>query len=181
MISGRERGLFRTLCFVAFLWAGLLPISIRAQEAPPRNIIFLIGDGMGAGQLTAMKLLLGDIALDAFPVGGMVLTQSQSHFVTESGAAGTALATGERTANRRISTRDDGSPLPRLCAAAQDARKAVGVVVTSSVTHATPAAFLAHSEDRDREFDIAVGIRESDANVLIGGGRRFFLPESDGG
>lgn len=154
---------------------------LAAQTPLPKNLIVLIGDGMGIGQLTAMKMHLGDIALDAFPVGGFVSTQSLSNFVTESGAGGTALSTGERTRSRMISQRPDGTPLRTLLEQGGRVGKATGAVSTSSVTHATPASFLTHCEDRGREFDIAAGIAASGVNVVIGGGRQFFLPAAEGG
>ena len=147
----------------------------------PRNIIFIIGDGFGVGQLTAMKSMLVETALDSFPVGGLVSTHSRSSFVTESGAGGTALSTGERVASRRIAQREDGAPLRTLLEAAKAAGKSAGAVSTSSVTHATPASFLTHASDRDREMEIAVGIARSGVDVVIGGGRRFFLPTDAGG
>ena len=159
------------------------PAAQGSETGPalPKNIILLIGDGFGAGQLTAMKMLIGGIALDAFPVGGMVLTQSASDFVTESASAGTALSTGDRTASRVLSRRPDGTPLFRLLSRAQRAGKATGVIATSSLTHATPAAFLTDAGDRGKEFYIAEGIANSGADVLIGGGRRFFSPDGSGG
>jgi alkaline phosphatase len=152
-----------------------------AQPTVPRNIIVMIGDGMGVGQLTVMKTLLGDIALDDFPVGGLAATQAIDRFVTESAAAGTTLSTGERSTHGRIAQRPDGTPLTTLLEAARARGRATGVVATSSVTHATPAAFLTHAANRNMEFDIAAGIATSGADVIIGGGQRFFLPEGDGG
>ncbi|MDX9757638.1 MAG: alkaline phosphatase [Bacteroidota bacterium] len=151
------------------------------ERGTPKNIIVLIGDGLGVGQLTTMKALLGEISLDAFPVGGLVATQSRNNFVTESGAGGTALSTGERVRNRLISQREDGTPLRTLLEAASAAGKATGTVSTSAVTHATPASFLTHAGDRGREMEIAAGIARSGADAIIGGGRRFFLPSGAGG
>ncbi|MFZ1731793.1 MAG: alkaline phosphatase [Bacteroidota bacterium] len=172
-----------------FLWlliilsfaAAASPSRSNAQSEAPENIIFLIGDGMGAGQLTVMKTVLGGIALDAFPVAGFSMTQSLNDFATESAAGGTALSTGERTNNYMISQRPDGTALPTLLEAARVRGKGVGVVVTSSLTHATPASFLSHVPNRKMEFDIALQIAGSGADVLIGGGRRFFLPQEKGG
>jgi alkaline phosphatase len=159
----------------------LTTLRLSAQQGNPENIIFLIGDGMGTGQVTAMKTLLGDIALDDFPVAGFSLTQSLNGFVTESAAGGTALSTGERTNNYLIAKRPDGTDLLTLLEAARAKGKSVGVIATSSVTHATPASFLSHAAHRNQEFDIAVQIAASGADVIIGGGRRFFLPEGNGG
>ena len=63
----------------------------------------------------------------------------------------------------------------------QPGGKSVGIVVTSSITHATPAAFLAHAVSRKSEYEIAEQIAHSRTDILIGGGRRFFLPERSGG
>jgi alkaline phosphatase len=161
--------------------AAVSPIRSAAQTELPKNIILLIGDGMGTGQLTVMKTLIGDISLDAFPVAGFSMTQSLNDFVTESAAGGTALSTGERSNNYMIAQRPDGTSLPTLLEAAKSKGKGIGVIATSSVTHATPASFLSHVPNRNMEFDIALQIADSKADVIIGGGRRFFLPEGDGG
>lgn len=171
-----------SVAFAAFiLIAAFAPMSLPAQSEIPENIVFLIGDGMGTGQLTAMKTLLGEIALDAFPTAGFSLTQSLNDFVTESAAGGSALSTGERTNNYAIAQRPDGTPLHTLLEAAKQAGKSIGVIATSSLTHATPASFLSHVAHRRQEFDIALQIAAAGADVLIGGGRRFFLPKGSGG
>lgn len=167
--------------FAVILFLPVVRTACPAQDDIPRNIILLIGDGMGIGQLTAMKAMLGGMALDSFPVGGLVMTQSANRFVTESAAAGSALSTGVRCDNGMLAQRPDGTPLRTLIETAAANGKATGVVSTSSVTHATPASFLAHVRDRELEFDIARQIAESGVDVLIGGGRRFFLPRDGGG
>ncbi len=173
----------RSLTFVlaVTLFLPFASATCLAQEESPRNIIVMIGDGMGIGQLTAMKALLGYVALDSFPVGGLVMTQSANKFVTESAAGGSALSTGVRCNNGAVAQRQDGTPLRTLIETARANGKATGVVSTSSITHATPASFLAHARNRELEFDIALQIAESQVDVLIGGGRRFFLPKHGGG
>ncbi len=174
----------KRLVLAAFLITTILlgvGASASAQSAPPRNVILLIGDGMGTGQLTAMKTALGEIALDAFPVGGFSATSSLNDLVTESAAGGTALSTGQRTNNYRLAVGPDGMPLRTLLEAARAQGKATGVIATSSITHATPASFLSHVENRELEFDIAEQIAVSNADVIIGGGRKFFLPNGSGG
>ena len=178
----RQKTLHIAIAAVCLLLSGPRTMAQDGgARGTPKNIIVLIGAGFGVGQLTAMKALLGEIALDAFPVGGLVATQSRSNFTTESGAGGTALSTGARVANRLISQREDGTPLRTLLEAAKTAGKSTGAVSTSSVTHATPASFLTHASDRGREMEIAAGIARSGADAIIGGGRRFFLPSGAGG
>lgn len=169
------------LVLAVILFLPAVRTSCPAQDGIPRNMILLIGDGMGIGQLTAMKAMLGGMALDSFPVGGLVMTQSANRFVTESAAAGSALSTGVRCDNGMLAQSPDGTPLRTLIETALANGKATGVVSTSSVTHATPASFLTHVRDRELEFDIARQIAESRVDVLIGGGRRFFLPKGGGG
>jgi alkaline phosphatase len=147
----------------------------------PRNIIFLIGDGMGVGQLSTLVLGKPDAAMARFPVGGFLATQSLTAFVTGSAAAGTAMSTGYRTGDPRIAMLPDGSSPQTLLEFARDHGKATGIVATSSVTHATPAAFVAHVPARKQEFDIAAQIALSGTDVIIGGGTKWFLPRTAGG
>ncbi len=157
-----------------------LTTPLLAQQLP-RNVIVMIGDGMGVSQLSAHHLSDENSVFGRFPVAGFSMTQSASHFVTESAAGGTALATGYRTRNDVIALSPDGDTLRTLLEFARAQGKAIGVIATSSVTHATPASFLAHSTSRKLEFDIATQIAESGADVIIGGGKKWFLPEGAGG
>lgn len=147
----------------------------------PNNIIIYIGDGMGVAHITAGKIAKGTLNLERFPVTGMMTTHSEDELVTESAAAATALATGHKTYNRSVSVSVDKKPLKTLFEFAEERDKSTGVVVTSSVTHATPAAFFAHAEDRRQHADIAEQILNSDLEVLIGGGWSYFIPESNEG
>jgi alkaline phosphatase len=155
--------------------------NASAQPEQPKNIIFMIGDGMGTGQLSALVLAHPGAAVLDFPVAGFCATQSATNFVTESAAGGTALSTGYRTSNAAVGLRPDGQPAQTLLEFAQDLGKAIGIIATSSVTHATPATFLAHVSSRKLEFDIAEQMAASGADVIIGGGRQWFLPEGKGG
>jgi alkaline phosphatase len=112
---------------------------------------------------------------------GLVNTDSANQLVTESAAAATALATGYKTNNRAISVSVDKEPLKTLFEYAKELGKSIGVVVTKSVTHATPAAFMAHAEDRRQHADIAEQIVNSDIDVLIGGGWAYFVPTTNEG
>ncbi|MGD2187965.1 MAG: alkaline phosphatase, partial [Desulfobacterales bacterium] len=116
-----------------------------------------------------------------FSASGMVTTHSANELISDSAAAATALATGYKTHNRAISVATDNTSLKTLFEYAEELGKSTGVVVTSSVTHATPAAFFAHVADRRQHSDIAEQLLNSGLDVLIGGGWTYFIPESNEG
>ena len=159
----------------------VLLLGCAANSDTPENIIVLIGDGMGVGHITAAKVAAGTLNLERFPVSGLVTTHSGNRLVTESAAATTALATGRKTNNRAVSVLPDGTPLKTLFEYARDLGKSIGVVVTSSVTHATPAAFISHVDNRRKQPLIAEQIVNSGIDVLIGGGWAYFVPASNEG
>lgn len=155
--------------------------GLRDDGTHPRNIVLLIGDGMGTAHLSLLRLMDQARIFDAFPVAGFSQTESADHLVTESAAAATALGTGVRTNSRIVGLAPDGSPLRNLLERARERGKSTGVVVTSSVTHATPAAFMAHVSSRELQYDIAEQIAASGPEVVMGGGKKFFLPKNKGG
>ncbi len=171
-----ERHLLRLGLFCVFLLLGC-----AADKDYPENIIFFIGDGMGVSHITAGKIARGNINLERFSTVGLVTTHSANRFITESAAASTALATGYKTNNRAISVSVDKEPLKTLFEYAKEQGKSIGVVVTKSVTGATPAAFMAHAEDRRQHAYIAEQIANSDIDVLFGGGWAYFVPGSQKG
>ncbi|WP_198265712.1 alkaline phosphatase [sulfur-oxidizing endosymbiont of Gigantopelta aegis] len=153
-------------------------LSDADSEIPPKNIIIFIGDGMGIAHISAGKIVKGQLNLEQFKHIGLLTTHSQDALVTDSAAAGTAIATGYKTINHFISVTKEGKPLKTIMEYAQEANKATGIVVTSSITHATPAAFMAHVDNRKKEALIAKQISESHMDVLFGGGRGYFIPGS---
>jgi alkaline phosphatase len=139
---------------------------------------------MGMAQVTAARIYKGNardgrLALDDFPHTAFVRTYAADAMVTDSAASATAMATGFKTNNRMISVAPDGARLPTLLEAAKKSGKSVGIVTTTRVTHATPAAFYAHVADRDDELHIAAQlIDESRVDLILGGGRGSFLPST---
>lgn len=168
---------------LAFL---LLLFSVVDIEARPRvrNIIFIIGDGMGIGAVTAARCsgpgANGQLVLDTMPVTGLVKTHSAGRLVTDSAASGTALATGCKTDNGSISVDPGGRVLPTILELAGEMGKSSGVITTDTVTSATPAVFYAHVDSRAREEDIALQLVESRIDVAMGSGRRYFAAGPDG-
>ena len=171
----------RLFCAVALTFL-LVPLSaLAAQEAAPRNVIVMIGDGMGVGNVTAARIVKGSLHLDRCTAGGLSATHSASSLVTDSAAGGTALSTGQRTKNHMVAMTPDGAVLKTLLEYAEDAGKSTGVVVTCAVTEATPATFLAHVDDRGKQPLIAEQIAAGNADVILGGGWGYFVPQSQKG
>ncbi len=154
--------------------------SSDPEEA--KNVILVVGDGMGVAQREAIQLTSvgarGTLVMDSLPHAGLVGTNSAnpSYPVTDSAAAATAMASGVKTYKNRIGLNPDGDAVPTVLERAKAAGKAAGLVTTSSVTDATPAAFAAHIEDRDQERQIAHQyLKESKPDVILGGGRSFWM------
>ncbi|HUV42097.1 MAG TPA: alkaline phosphatase [Sedimentisphaerales bacterium] len=153
------------------------------KSSAGRNVILCIGDGMGAAQVAAARItaggLDGSLVMEKMPYAGLMRTHSGDSSVTDSAAAATALATGIKTNNGMVSVTPDGKKCVTILEAARDKGMATGLVCTCSVTHATPAGFAAHVRHRKMEDEIAEQLLDSRVNVLLGGGRKFFLPECD--
>ncbi|AHG01769.1 hypothetical protein HALLA_00325 (plasmid) [Halostagnicola larsenii XH-48] len=149
------------------------------------NVIVLIGDGMGFDPIEVTSVVHGDLALQSMTGVGYTRTNSLSGEVTDSAAAGTALATGQKAYNGQISVHgdadageDDVTPLATQLEIAQSIGKSTGLVSTTRITHATPAVYASHVPDRGMEAEIAAQLVESDVDVLFGGGRQEFDDET---
>jgi alkaline phosphatase len=157
-------------------------ISQNSNPNIPKNIILLIGDGMGVSYVSTSVLSMKNDPFRKFSTIGFSVTCSEDNLVTDSAPAATAIATGYRTNNWTIAEDPwSDEPLTTIFELAEKLNKATGIVVTSSITHATPAAFVAHVKDRDDEFDIAEQETERKTDLFIGGGIKFFTPKSIGG
>lgn len=148
-----------------------------------RNIILLIGDGMGQAHRFGAQLLIagpdGQLAMDRLPHFGMMgtLSQDPGSFVTDSAAAATALATGTKTYNGAIAIDLQGQPRPTILEAAKSLGKSAGIVTTCQITDATPAAFGAHVPYRADHSEIARQyIEETEIDVILGGGAAYWYP-----
>jgi alkaline phosphatase len=149
------------------------------------GIILFIGDGMGEAHRAAARWasagLDGALAMDALPFSGWASTTAADGSVTDSAAAATAMATGVKTNNGVIGQDPDGNPLSTILERAQLKGMAVGLVTNTQITHATPAAFAAHVENRSMIVEIADQMLAAGVNVLLGGGEGEFLPASVAG
>lgn len=138
-------------------------------EAKAHNFILLIGDGMGYNHIKTAELYNNGSMTNIrkLSVNGEVTTRSLSAGATDSAAAATAMATGVKTYNGRISYLN-GKSIPTIAEQAKSAGKKVGIVATKAITDATPAAFLAHSKSRNNTAEIAAQLASSDVDVLFG-------------
>lgn len=175
---------FATACLLVALFVVLAACGAPSDSAEARNVILVVGDGMGLAQRNAIKLAsVGAdkrLVMDRLPYVGLVGTNSAgpSHPVTDSAAAATAMASGVKTYNGQLGVDTSKNAVPTVLEQAKAAGKAVGLVTTSSVTDATPAAFAAHIDDRSQQRQIAHQyLRESEPDVILGGGRGFWLPQ----
>lgn len=176
---------------VAFL-AALLVLPVAAPDASaqrrtprpasqPTNVIYFVTDGFGPASVTFAREYVQattgrrSLAFDPYLVGSLQTWATDSR-VTDSAAGGTALATGHKTYNGAIAVDTTGRVLATVLEAAKARGLATGVVVTSRITHATPACFTAHVGSRAEEDEIARQQMRLAPDVLMGGGLRHYLP-----
>lgn len=160
-------------------WGWSLTIALMLLVAPiasaQRRIILFIGDGVGASQWTAARIASPEpLAVSQFKVMGLVDTRASNSLITDSGAGATAYATGVRSYYLAIGVGPDSQPVETVLEAAKQKGWATGLVATSSVTHATPAAFASHVKSRASEFEIAKQMTALGPDVMLGAGTRFF-------
>lgn len=166
---------------ILLICAAIAAVSCSTEKVPQvKNVIYLIGDGMGFGAVSS--LLLDDDSLTGFemqPVVGLSETCSANNYVTDSPAGGTALATGVRTLNGYLGVDVNGVPLESLLKKAQKMGKKSGIVVNTTLTEATPAAFYAGVLSRSKTYDIARQFVESGVDVAVGTGLSAFVNRPD--
>lgn len=170
----RKIGIRIYFCFlISFV---ILVLSCGPNPAPV-SVILCIGDGMGTEQQRAASYYLtgsdASLSFSNFPVKGFVSTNSADSSITDSAASATAMATGVKVNNGVISRRlpGNGEDLETLLEYAKARGKSTGIVTTTAVTHATPAAFTAHNESRSNYSGIALDLfTVTKPNVILGGG-----------
>lgn len=151
---------------------------VTPEGSQVKNVIFMIGDGMGSEQLWAGWLAnKGQLNIVTLPVTGFSRTISASHTVTDSAAGGTALACGHKAVNGHVGLTPAGHSVVSLLNLAEEQGKSTGLVVTKDITDATPAAFYAHVADRRMAAEIAAQLPASGAEFVRGGGSSHFTAE----
>jgi alkaline phosphatase len=158
----------------------LISASLFGQKTP-KNVILLIGDGMGVSQiyggLTANR---GHLNLERVKVIGFHKNQASDNYVTDSAAGATAFATGKQTYNGAIGVDSLKVPSTTLLEMAEQKGLATGLVSTCDITDATPSSFIAHQLKRSMHEEIALDFMKTPVDVVIGGGRKYFEKRKDG-
>ncbi len=157
--------------------------TFRSDNANPKkikNIIYLIGDGMGLNQVLAGYYANKGLTTLNLKYTGLAINNALDEFTTDSAAGGSALATGERHKNRGISATPEGEPIPSLSDWFHDMGKAVGVVTLGNVADATPSAFYGHTVERDSSDVITNYLHDARIDLLCGSGLREFTKRNDG-
>ncbi|MCT8338744.1 alkaline phosphatase [Flavobacteriaceae bacterium TK19130] len=154
--------------------------SETVSSQKPKNVILLIGDGMGLSQVSAGMFYSDKKSnFERFPTIGLIKTSSSSDLITDSAAGATAFSAGVKTYNGAIGVDKNKNSVPTLSEQAATKGLATGVISTSSVVHATPASFYAHVENRRMYEEIADFVSKSDLDFIAGGGTQFFQERKD--
>ncbi len=181
-MAGKKRKAFWIFwALFLFVWFS------SAQGAETKNVILLIGDGMGpeaVGLTVYYNLFMNGaeppLNMERLMAGGNTgycLTHQYGTVVTDSASAATALASGVKTRDAIIGKDQNGRPMKTLIDIARQLGKSTGVISNTRITHATPAAFYAHIIHRDMENEIATQLIErNDLNVAFSGGAQHFIP-----
>jgi alkaline phosphatase len=154
--------------------------AVKLAEKP-KNIILLIGDGMGLAQVSANIYWKkpGKSVFEKFRTVGFHKSHSCDDLVTDSAAGATAFACGDKTLNGAIGLKCDNSPCRTILEEMDALGWATGMVVTCSASHATPASFIAHRELRAYTDEIALDYLKTSLDCFIGGGEHDFIDRPD--
>ncbi|MGZ8209673.1 MAG: alkaline phosphatase [Burkholderiales bacterium] len=192
LASAARRGSVALFALLALLWlAGCAQVApLGGQAAAPKNIIIMFGDGAAAtqwefGRYTSRELRSKPFAVTdvVFKTGvlGLLSVHSADSFVTDSAAAATAMSTGYKTNNGMAGVTPDGKPVRTVMEAARESGKRIGLVSTAALHDASPTAFSVHAKSRRDAQNIVDQYLALEPDVLMGGGRDFFLPKGKGG
>ena len=148
------------------------------QESP--NIIMMIGDGMGISQVsTSMYSSDNYTPLERSEFVGLSKTHALDDLVTDSAASGTALSSGVKTFNGVLGLDKNYNPVKSILEISRDKGYMTAILVTSTIVHATPAAYFSKSKSRYEYDNIAVELSKSNINLFVGGGERYFNDRDD--
>jgi alkaline phosphatase len=168
------------LVFILVVAGSFIIDKDEPVKTKPTNIIFFIGDGMGPAQVSAaIAASSNQLIFEYFPFSGFAKTSSSDNYITDSAAAGTAMACGVKTRNGMIGMGPDSTVAVSIMELAHQRGLATGLISTSAITHATPASFVAHNSGRGNYEDIAKDFMHDNIDVFIGGGSDHFNKRKD--
>jgi alkaline phosphatase len=175
-----NRFLFLILAIVA---SYLVPVNSFCQSVEnnrPKNIILMIGDGMGINHIHAASYAVPyQLNVMRCTNTAFARTASANDDITDSAAAGTALACGEKTNNGYTGSDSTGKPLKSILKYAEENNLATGIVVTCDITHATPASFYANTTSRYQSDLISRHLIHTGIDIIVGGGYDKFANQGD--
>ena len=154
----------------------MVAVSAAVQAAAPKYVFLFIGDGMStpqrmvAEEFARLTTGRGELAMNTLPYQVNTRTKSANSIITDSAAAATAIACGEKTKNGMLGVRPDGSSLESVAAVAKRRGKKVGILTTVTIVHATPGGFYAHNRSRGASYQIALDLVASGFDYFAGGG-----------
>jgi alkaline phosphatase len=155
--------------------------TISSEVKKPKNIILLIGDGMGLSEVSAAIYYKdGKPNFERFSTIGLSKTSSASDLITDSAAGATVFSTGVKTYNGAIGVDKDTISVTTIVEQLTKKGYGTGIVATSSIQHATPASFYAHVKSRRMYEEITEFAPKSGVNFFAGGGLKFFNQRKDG-
>ncbi len=181
LIQISSRYIQRTLSLMTLLLLLFTSLCLAQPAEKPKNVILLIGDGMGLSQMSSIYFRdIETVHFDRMTNIGLVKTWSADAKVTDSASSATAYSTGAKTYNGAIGVDTDTLKLETIVERIHPKGIATGLLATSSITHATPAAFYAHVASRNMHEDIARDLAHSSVDFFAGGGTKFFANRTDG-
>ncbi|RME99221.1 MAG: alkaline phosphatase, partial [Bacteroidetes bacterium] len=151
------------------------PGSNIPAQPKAKNVILMIGDGMGLTQISAgLYRNNNQLHLERFPVVGIHKPYSSDNLITDSAAGATAFSIGQKTYNGAIGVTPDTVAQYTILEEAEDRGLATGLVTTSTIVHATPASFIAHVAQRSMYEEIAADFLHTEIDFFLGGGKKYF-------
>ena len=154
---------------------------VNLPDGEVRNVIYCIGDGMGFNHVALTRHYAKPthaLWMELLPVKGEMTTHSANRDVTDSAAAGTAMACGIKTNNGMVGMNPDKVAYSSILESLAQKGWRTGLVVTAAISHATPAAFASHVDARNKQKEIAIQQFENRVGVLLGGGRKYWKDET---
>lgn len=155
-------------------------IDLETTEVKAKNVILMIGDGMGLAQITGAMIRNGyNLNLEQFSTIGLHKSYAADDLITDSAAGATAFASGVKTYNAAIGVTVDTQAVGTILEEAHEKGFKTGLVATSTIVHATPASFFSHNRHRNNYEEIAADLLNNNVDFFVGGGKKYFDRRKD--